>query len=76
MNAQAYKRHLQKELLPAVQCLYIHKNWIFVQDNAPSHHSNHVQDFLQEALNLRFVKTPEWPSSSPDRSPLDYYFWN
>ena len=42
MNAKIYKRHLQKELLPAVQCLYKHKNWIFVQDNAPLHSSNLV----------------------------------
>ena len=58
MNAKTYKQHLQKELLPAVQRLYKH-NWIFVQDNTPSHRSNHVQDFLQEALNSRFIKTHE-----------------
>ena len=51
VNAQTYKRHLQKELLPAVQRLYKHKNWIFVQDNELSHRSNPVQDFIQETLN-------------------------
>ena len=39
MNAKTYKRHLQKELLPAVQRLYKHKNWIFTQDNALSRRS-------------------------------------
>ena len=63
MNAKIYKRHLQKELLPAVQRLYKHKNWIFVQDNIPSHRSNLVQDFLQETLNSGFIKTHEWPPS-------------
>ena len=48
MNAQPYKRYSQKELLPAVQRLYKHKNWIFVQDNAPSHRSNLVQDFYEK----------------------------
>ena len=76
MNAKTYKRHLQKELLPAVQRLYKHKNWIIVQDNAPSHCSNLVQDFLQETLNSSFIKTHEWPPSLPDCNPLDYYFWN
>ena len=42
MNAKTYKRHLQKELLPAVQRFYKHKNCTFVQDNAPSHCSNVV----------------------------------
>ena len=37
MNAKVYKQHLQKELVPAVQHLYKNKNWIFVQDNTPSH---------------------------------------
>ena len=60
VNAQTYKRHLQKELLPAVQRLNNHKNWIFVQDNATSHRSNLVQDFLQKTLNSRFIKTHEW----------------
>ena len=46
MNAKPYKQHLQKELLLAVQRIYKHKNWIFVQDNAPSDRSNFVQDFL------------------------------
>ena len=76
MHAKKYKRHLQKELLPAVQRLYKHKNWIFVQDNAPSHRSNLVQGFLQETFNSRFIKTHEWPPSLPDCNPLDYYFWN
>ena len=31
VNAQTYKQHLQKELLSAVQRLYLHKNWIPVQ---------------------------------------------
>ena len=67
---------ITKELLPVIQRLYKHKNWIFLQDNAPSHRSNLVQDFLQETLNSRFIKTHECPLSSPDCNPLDYYFWN
>ena len=59
VNAKTYKRHLQKELLHAVQRLYKHKNCTFVQDNAPSHRSNLVQDFLQETMNSSFIKTHE-----------------
>ena len=55
---------------------FINKNWVFVQDNALSHRSNLVQDFLQEILNSYFIKTHEWPPSSPDCSSQDYFFWN
>ena len=34
------------------------------------------EDFLQETINLRFIKTHEWPPSSPNCNSLDYYFWN
>ena len=51
-------------------------NWIFIQDGAPSHRSNLVQSFLTEKLKNRFVKATEWPPSSPDCNPLDYFFWD
>ena len=73
LNAEIYKQHLQKEFLPAVQRIYKHKNWIFIQDNAPSHRLNLVRDFLHETLNSCFIKTHEWFSSPPDCNPLDYY---
>ena len=76
MNGKTYKQHLQKELLPAIQRLYKHKNWIFWQDNAPSQRSSLVQDFLQETLNSSFIKTHEWPPSSSDCNSLEYYFWD
>ena len=38
-----------------IRRLYIHNNCIFVQDNALSHCSNHVQHFIQEALNSGFL---------------------
>ena len=28
-----------------------------------------------EKLNKRFVKYSEWPPTSPDYNPLDFYFW-
>ena len=31
MNTKTYQRHLEKELLPAVQRLYKQKDWNFVQ---------------------------------------------
>ena len=74
VNAKRYKTHLEKELLPNIESMMKRKDWIFIQDSAPSHRANLVQDFLLEKLNKRFVKYSELPPTSPDCNPLDY-FW-
>ena len=51
-------------------------NFIFIQDNAPSHRAKVFQNFLQEELKSRFAANTKWPPSSPGCNPLDYYFWN
>ena len=76
VNATRYKKHLEKELFPEIDRIVGNKSWIFIQDSAPSHRSNLVQSFLKEKLKSRFVKSSEWPPSSPDCSRLDYHFWN
>ena len=35
-----------------------------------------MQDFLEKTLKRRFVKCVEWPPSSSDVNPLDYFFWD
>ena len=47
-----------------------------MQDSAPSHHTNQVQNFLKQKLKSRFVKNTDWPPKSPDYNPLDCYFWD
>ena len=43
---------------------------------SPSHRSNLVQDFLEKTLKRRLVRCAEWPTSSLDVNPLDYFFWD
>ena len=76
VNAQRYKKHLEKQLIPGVNSMLKRKDWIFVQDSAPSHQANIVQDFLSDQLKRRYVKCTDWPPSSPDCNLLDYYFWD
>ena len=73
---QKHTSNIYRKLLHVVQRLYKHKHWIFVQDNASSQRSNLVEDFSQEILNSRFIKTHDWPPSSPDCNFLGYFFWN
>ena len=50
VSAQNYRKHLKKELFPAINKIYPRKDWIFIQDCATSHTSDLVQDCLKEAI--------------------------
>ena len=76
VNSVRYRAHLKKELFPAIKKIYKRRDWIFIQDSAPSHRAKLVQDFLKENLGRRFVKSCDWPPYSPDCNPLDYHFWD
>ena len=76
VNAANYKKHLKKELFPAIEKVYPRNDWIFIQDGATSHTSNTVQQFLKETIPRRFIRKVQWPPKSRDSNPLDYFFWN
>ena len=76
VNKENYFKNLKRQLFPAIEKLVKRNDWIFVQDSAPSHRSNLVQDFLEKSLKRHFVKCVEWPPSSPNVNPLDYFFWD
>ena len=74
VNEDNYCKHLKKQLFPAIKKLVKRDDWIFVEESAPSQRSNLVQDFLEKTLKRHFVKFVEWPPSSADVNPLDYFF--
>ena len=76
VNSKRYKKHLEKELIPDIERIMKRRDWMFIQDSAPSHRSNLVQHFLTQKIYKRFIKHNEWPQASPDCNPLDYYFWD
>ena len=45
----------------------------FALDGVPSHRSQSVQDFLKTKLKCCFIHAKEWPPSSRDVNPLDYF---
>lgn len=75
-NSKSYLKHLKEELVPAMKRLYPNNNFTFIQDSAPSHRANIIQNYLRDELKSRFVANTAWPPSSPDCNPLDYFFWN
>ena len=75
-NGASYLKHFHDKLIPNVEAMYPNKNFTFVQDCAPSHRTNQMQNFLKRKLKSRFVKNTDWPPKLPDCNLLDYYFWD
>jgi transposase len=75
INSRYYQKeildgHLKDEALR----LYPNRNWIFQQDSAPAHKANINQAWCK-ANCPDFISAQEWPASSPDLNPLDYFVW-
>ena len=58
VNSKTYKQ-FEKEHLPEVNRIMNNSTWTFIQDSAPSHRANIVQNFLKEKFGKRFIKHTE-----------------
>ena len=76
MNGASYLKHLRDDLITPVEAMYPNKDFTFMQDSAPSHRANQVQNLLKQKLKSTFVKNTDWPPKSPDCNSLDNYFWD
>ena len=76
VNGASYLKHFHGDLIPALEAMCPNKDFTLVQDSAPSHRANQVQNFLKQKLKSRFVKNTDWLPKSPDCNPLEYYFWD
>lgn len=75
INAAVYEEEiLRKNLLPHAEAVFGDEPWVFQQDGAPAHRANKVQQWLRENVP-DFLNKDEWPPSSPDLNPLDYFVW-
>ena len=75
INAAYYKRHILVNVVrPQSQLMFNENNWTFQQDSAPAHKALTTQNWCSENLP-DFIKTKDWPPSSPDLNPLDYFVW-
>lgn len=75
INSTYYEHEiLEKKLKNGASTLYPDKNWTFQQDSAPAHASKRVQQWL--GVNCpSFINKDDWPPSSPDLNPLDFFVW-
>lgn len=60
-------------VLPTCQGQFGEDYYCYQQDEAPSHAAIIVQNWCAENL-ADFLKKKEWPSSSSDLNPLDFFF--
>lgn len=75
INTNYYIEHvLKNHLLLHTSKLIPGGNYCFQQDSAPSHQSKATQEWCRQKLP-HFISSKEWPASSPDLNPLDYYAW-
>jgi len=72
------KTYCQKILRPLRDrwgpALFGDNNWTYQQDSAGPHASKETQDWCH-ANFTDFIEKDDWPSNSPDLSPLDYCIW-
>ena len=79
LNGNAYLQMLIEKIIPRLFELYgdrVDHLW-WMQDGAPCHRTNVVRNRLREVFGNRIIglgHAVEWPPSSPDLTPCDFFF--
>ncbi len=79
VNAQRYLDVIRDQVLPFLPGGRIRDRLYWQQDGATAHTARIVMDFLKEQFGDRIISRRSnhpWPASSPDLSPLDFFFWS
>lgn len=67
MNTERYLKVLEEQVYPMCFVLGDTSQWLFQDDNAPPHRSLETMAFKE----LAGIRSLEWPSRSPDLSPIE-----
>lgn len=70
LNKEGYLKILQDSAIPSGLSL-IGSGFIFQQDNDPKHSSKLCQNFLNKKKAENILNIMQWPSQSPDLSPIE-----
>ena len=74
IDTDEYLTILKESLIPWMMKYYDLNKVMMVQDSAPAHASQTVQDILSQKIPL-YVPKDIWPSNSPDLNPCDFWMW-
>ena len=78
VNGTRYLAMLQNQLYPIVTERRDSRRIWFLQDGAPPHCTDEVQDWLRQNFGDRIISRRSsipWPAQSPDLNPLVFWFW-
>jgi hypothetical protein len=76
INATSYHDQILKPVLKKCgRNLFDNERWTFQQDGAPAHTARTTQEWLKREIP-DFLSKEEWPPSSPDLNPLDFFLWS
>ena len=75
VNTKVYLDVLKSVVIPWCNQVASGRPWVWQQNTAPAHKSKETQGWLQKEC-YDFVPFSNWPPSSPDRNPLDYFVWS
>ena len=78
LNSDVYMDMLKKHVIPFLEKNKVLDKIIFQQDGATPHTSERVLEFLKDSFKAGIISNKseiQWPPSSPDLSPLDFFLW-
>ena len=74
IDTDEYLTILEESFIPWMMKYYGLNKVMLVQDFAPAHASQSVQDFLSRKIPF-YVPKDIWPSNTPDLNPCDFWMW-
>ncbi|KAI6655436.1 hypothetical protein LOD99_2271 [Oopsacas minuta] len=75
INAKVYQDLILDKYVRHIGSTFMKgEKWIFQQDGAPAHTAKSTLQWLSSNAPA-FLGRKEWPPSSPDLNPSDYYLW-
>lgn len=79
VNSANYLEMLQNHVRPELGRRRKIRSTIFMQDGAPAHYATEVRRYLEATFGADHIISRgcerNWPSRSPDLTPVDYWFW-
>ena len=73
INGEVYRKVILERHVKQISSTFMKgRNWTFQGDGAPAHTAKLTQEWLTNNVPS-FLNRNEWPSSSPDLNPCDFY---
>jgi hypothetical protein len=75
VNGSNYLEMLKSFFWPKVLKTADRHKYYFIQDGAPPHRANIVQNWCTRKFGQKFINNKMWPPRSPDLNPCDFFLW-